>query len=350
VPAAGCVGFTDPAGDSDAAVGPAGAGDDPDVDLLSVTGRTTTKAVAGHLAVSALGAGPSFPAFTGHRFELELTVGGKLVVLSASETGPGEGTVDGASNTTLLVDAVFDEPSSQVVLSVDRASLVKATGTALPDGVALTDVAARSYAVSPVSESVADTAAGGSYVVGDNTCFRPALSVTTPGSVQTSDLAVVSVALTTSDGRTAPNQTVTARVGGGRTVSAKTDGQGTVTLSVPVTEAAGARTLVVRSSGSAGDGELRTPVRVVVERSVLAVRATGSGASRTVTATLTDDDAPRRMLGGQEVTFAFGARTVTATTDDFGRATTTVPAGSTVDVAFAGRSGFLSSSKARATA
>src|SRR3546814_587965 len=55
-------------GDSDAAGVPAGAGDDPDLDLTSVTGRTTDKDVFGHLGVAELSSGPSaLPVFTGHR-------------------------------------------------------------------------------------------------------------------------------------------------------------------------------------------------------------------------------------------------------------------------------------------
>lgn len=75
----------------------------------------------------------------------------------------------------------------------------------------------------------------------------------------------------------------------------------------------------------------------------------GSGSTRTLAATLTDDD-PRRGLPGQKVTFSFGGRSVTATTDRNGRAVATVPAGSVVDVVFAGRTGFLSAAKVRATA
>lgn len=350
VPADGCFGFPDEVGDSDAAVGPAGAGDDPDLDLVSVTGRTTGKDVFGHLGVAELSSGPSaLPVFTGHRFEYEFSVGERVVVLSAEETGPGTGTVDGAANETLLVKAVFDEPSSQVVLGVDRASLVKALGTSLPDGAVLSGTAGRSYALSPASSSEADTASPedprqATYVLGDNACFRPALSVTAPGDAQTSDVALVGVALTTSDGRVAKGQAVTGRIGSGRTASATTDASGLATLRVPVTDAAGTRELVVRSSGTAGDGELRSSVRVLVEQTRLALRSTGG----TVTATLTDDDG--RTLSGQRLAFAFGGRTVSATTDGRGRAAVSVPAGTAVEVSYAGRSGYLAPVRARVTA
>lgn len=352
VPAKGCVGSADKAGDSNAAVGPLGAGNDPDLDIISVTGRTTETELAGHLGITKLGKSPSKTGFTGHRFEYEFEVGDKTVALSATGTGKGTGRVDGAASPDLVVTAVFDLPSSQVVLTVERAGLQKALGAPVPDTAVLTEVAARSYARTPATESVADRAsaedpARGRYTVGDNTCFRPLLSVTSPGRVQTSDIAVVSVALATSDGRIADGQKVTGRVGEGRAVGATTDAQGTATLFVPVTDAAGVHDLVVRSHGAAGEGELVTPVEVVVERTLLTARTTGTGSARTVTATLTDDDARPRGLSGQRVTFTFGGRTVAATTDRAGRASASVPVGSTVEVAFAGRRGFLAPARTR---
>ena len=355
VPADGCIGFADAEKDSNAAAGPISRGNDPDVDIVSVTGRTTDAVLAGHIGVAKLGTKPSFPAFTGHRFEYEFVAGGKTVVLRANTTGEGTGLVDGRANPDLVVTAVFDQPSSQVVLSVDRASLAKVLDAELPNGGVLSGVAARSYARTPATASVADTAtpedAGKAvYVVGDNECFRPKMSIAAPARVQTSDVAVVSVALVTSDGRVAKKQQVTARVGTGRAVSATTDDAGTATLLVPVVDAAGDTSLAVRSFGDAGEGQLRTDLRVLVERSLLTLKRSGTGSTRTVTATLTDDDAPKRALSGQRVTFTFGGRSIVATTDRAGRATARVPARSVVDVSFAGRTGFLSAAKARTTA
>lgn len=352
VPAPGCFGFADAAGDAR----PGGqAPNDPDLDLLSVTGRTSDAMLFGHLQVDKLAARPSFPAFTGHRFEYQFTVGGKVVLLRATAEGPGEGLVDGAAVPDLKVTAVFDLVSSQVVLSVERRALATALGGALPEGSFLDAQVARSFARTPVNAFAADTAttedvARARYTVGDNTCFAPKISVSLPGQVQTSDGALISVSMTTSDGRVAAGQTVTARVGNSRAVSAKTDKQGNATLTVPVTTAAGSRLLVVRSSGSAGKGELTSEMRVVTERALLFLGSSGAGASRTVTATLTDDDEPRRTLAGQRVVFTFAGRSVAVTTDSAGRATTRVPAGTVVDAAFAGRSGFLTAATARARA
>jgi hypothetical protein len=309
--------------------------------------------LAGPLAVAELSSGPSLPMFTGHRFQYEFAVGGKVVVLSADETGPGTGSVDGAVNESLAVEAVFDEPSSQVVLSVTRASLMQALGLALPDGTTLTGVAARSYALTPATATVADTASPedarqAEYVLGDSTCFRPKLTVSAPAEVQTSDRAIVTIGLTTSDDRVATGQRVVARVGGGAWVSATTDAQGMTTLNLPVTDPAGTRALVVRTSGDAGDGELRSSVRVLVERSVLSLRSSGSGSTRTLTATLTDDDG--RALTAQRVVFTFSGRSVATTTDSRGRSTVSVPPGTVADVAFGGRAGHLSAAKARGTA
>lgn len=355
VPAAGCRGFVDPKGDARPSAGPASPGNDPDLDIVAVTGRTTKDAVAGHLQIDKLAGKPSFPGFSGHRFEYSFTVAGKVVVLRADAEGAGAGLVDGAASPDLKVTAAFDPVSSQVVLGVDRAGLAKATGSALPDGTVLTDVVARSFARTAVGTVAADTAtpedkATARYTVGDSTCFEPRLSVSLPGEVQTSDMAQVTVSLVTSDERPAAGQTVTAQVGKGRAVSAKTNEQGAVNLVVPVSDAAGSRQLLVRSAGSAGDGELRTPLRVLVEKTVLGVRSSGAGATRAVTATLTDDDDRRRPLAGQRVVFSFDGRSVAATTDRAGRAVAQVPRGSSVTVSFAGRSGFLTAAKARTTA
>lgn len=352
VPAQGCLGFADEVGDSNAAVGPAGFGDDPDLDLVSVTGNTTATTLSGHLGVAELGTAPSRPGFSGHRFEYQFTLGEKTVVLRADGTGPGTGTVDGTAQSDLAVTAVFDLPSSQVVLNVDRAGLAKVVKTSVREGTVLRDVTGRSVARTPATATVADTATAedpvrARYTVGDDVCFAPALSVTVPVQVQTSDLALVNVAVTTSDGRVARDQKVIARIGDGRAVSVTTDDSGTASLFVPVVEAAGSRRLTIRSTGSAGEGWYQTPVRVLIERTVLMVRSTGSGPTRTLTATLSDDDTPRRALTGQRLVFSFANRTVAATTDRTGRASVQVPADTFVDVTYAGRSGFLTPSSFR---
>lgn len=353
VPAAGCFGFDDPKGDAR----PSGqAPNDPDLDILSVTGRSTDAVLAGHLRIDKLGTRPALPVFSGHRFEYQFNAGQKVVLLRANEEGEGVGLVDGAAAPDLKVEAAFDVVSSQVVLSVTRASLEAVLGRELPDGTFVDAQVGRSIArtatpvVSPADTASSPDPVRARYTLGDNTCFAPRLSVSLPASVQTSDRALVSVAMTTSDGRIVGGQVVTARVGDGRAVSGRTDKQGTVNLRVPVTDAAGAHQLVVRSSGSAGRGELLSDVRVVVERTLLTTRTSGTGSVRAVTALLTDDDSPRRALARQRLVFSFGGRSVAVTTDRSGRASVRVPAGSTVEVAYAGRSGFLGAAKVRTAA
>lgn len=349
VPAAGCFGFQDPKGDAR----PSGQlPNDPALDILSVTGRTTDETLSGHLRIDRLAGRPALPVFTGLRFEYQFTVGGKVVLLRADQQGDGTGLVNGTAAPDLKVTAAFDVVSSQVVLSVTRESLAKVLGREVPEGTFLDSQIGRSFArppaavVSPADTASTDDAARARYTVGDNTCFAPKLSVSLPGQVQTSDVALISVAMTTSDGRTAAGQDVTARVGKGRAVAATTDAQGTANLLVPVSDAAGTRLLVVRSAGSAGRGELSTPLDVAVESTLLTVRTAGGS----VTATLTDDDDPRRALANQQLTFTFAGRTVPAVTDRAGRAVVEVPPGTQVEVAFPGRSGFLSAARARVTA
>lgn len=353
VPTAGCFGFEDLKGDAR----PSGhAPNDPDLDILSVTGRTSPASLSGHLRIDKLATKPSLPAFSGHRFEYQFTVGDKVVLLRANAEGEGSGLVGGVAAPDLKVTAAFDTVSSQVVLSVTRESLEKVLDRELPEGTFLDSQIARSLGrnASPLLSS-ADTAATedatrARYTVGDNTCFAPKISVSLPGEVQTTDSALLSISMTTSDGRAAADQIVTARVGSSRAVRARTDKQGNATLVAPVTDAAGSRLLVVRSSGSAGEGELVSQMRVVTERALLFLGATGPGAARTVTATLTDDDEPRRGLAGQRVVFAFAGRTIAVTTDSAGRASTRAPAGTAVEATFTGRRGFLTAAKAGARA
>lgn len=366
-PAAGCSTYTDPKGDSNAAIGPAGFGNDPDLDILSVTFKTTPEVLSAYIKVDKLAAKPSGQQFSGHKFDFGFTHNGKAIVLAASATGTGTGTVGGTANADLKPKAVFDIPSSQVIISIDRASIEKAGGAPLPDGTVITKTSARSTAVIATGgQSVADTAVGATpeqqtYTVGDNRCFPASaspgsgtgaarLTVSAPARVQSSDVEVVAATLKDSSGAPLAGKRVTAQVGSGAVVSGTTGSSGQVRLLPRVTDPAGRRVLSVRYAGDAsgtGNAQVRLSITVVAEVSKIASTSTGAGSLRTFTITLTDDDSPRHPYVGAAVTFAYSGKTVKVSTNRYGRASVQAKPGARIDVRYPGRPGYVSPATAR---
>ncbi len=175
VPREGCVSTSDPKGDASAAVGPVPTGGDDDLDLLSMTFRSSESVIAAHLRAVKLAAKPSSSAYSGHSFELGFTFERRAVVLRADKTGPASVTINGAAR-KVPATAVFDLSTSQVVFELDRAAFAEATGVEILDGMELRSTSARSYAVSPVTRSMADTVSStkpeqSGWTVGYNACF-----------------------------------------------------------------------------------------------------------------------------------------------------------------------------------
>lgn len=366
-PAAGCSTFTDPKGDSSAAIGPLGFGNDPDLDILSVTFKTTPEALSAYIKVDKLASKPSGQQFSGHKFDVGFTHNGKALVLAATATGTGTGTVDGTANADLKPKAVFDLPSSQVIISIDRPGVEKAAGAPLPNGAVITKTSARSTAlIATGGQTVADTATGTTpdkqaYMIGDNSCFpaasggsatggAPRLRFSAPSRVQSSDVESVTATLTSSSGEPLAGKRVTAQVGSGPVVAGTTSSSGQVRLPVRVTDRAGSRVLSVRYAGEPGGeggAQVRATITVVPEVSKIASSSSGTGATRTFSITLTDDDATRHPYVGATVTFGYSGQTVKVSTNRYGKASVQAKPGARIDVRYAGRAGYVSPATAR---
>ena len=306
--------------------------------------------ISTYLKVAKLADKPSGQQFSGHRFESQFSVGDKVVVLRGTTTGAGSATVAGTAVPDVKVAAVLDKQASQVVLSVDRASLAAAVGARLEAGSVLTGTITRALSATAAgAPSVADTATGATpaastYRIGDNTCFAPpAAKLTKMGasSAQFGDSVAVAVRLVNAKGTALAGKRVTVNLGSA-TSTVTTGRDGTARASVPVRMKAGRATLTAAFAGDATAGAVlaATPFTITVERTAL--RA--SGENGVVTAALTDDD--RRPVAGQVVTFTAGSRKQTARTDGRGTAKATgFEPGSLVNVSYAGVNGQYAPSK-----
>ncbi len=380
-PTAGCVDIADVKGDANPNATNPGAPtpNDPDLDLLAVNFKTDPDVLKAYLKVDKLGTKPS--AGNGHRFDAMFTANGKIVevyagqpdavaagangaLVSAGQSAPAAGGVRIATvyNATVKTSSVFDVKTSTITLSIDRTSLDKALGAAVADGTTVTLTSAHARIFTPTAGSLlADTAQAAKpdeqvYTVGDNRCFAPvvvtaasasatSLIVSAPSRVQTSDVQTTAIRLTGSDGKPVAGGAVTARLGSGPTVSGKTNSSGTLSLRVPVTGPAAQRTLAVNY----GTTTVRRATTVLAERSLLNYTITGTGGTRQVTVTLTDDDTTRHPYAGATVTFAYSGKKLTATTDKAGQAIVRVKTGTKMDMTYAGKPGYITSALRQTT-
>lgn len=403
-PTPGCTLFTDVSGDANPVpvAGASGTGNDPDVDLRAVTVKSLPESLVAFVKVETLADKPTSAAYKGHRFQVSFSFNGLTVSYRADAAGAAVGLLGGSVNPDLSATAAFDKSRNQVVFTISRAGLLKATRSAPADGKKLTAVTAKTQVLlqgqgamssappqaapptpMPMDQPVdADSATGTTstqqaYTIGDNTCFyaegaapkattssrprttstapKPAsLTVTAPGQVQYSDLAAVSVVLKSSGGKALSGKTVTATLGAGNPVAGRTDSSGKANLKVPATDAAGSRSLVVSFAGDTSGNaakEVRKTVTVVVEGVRLSGTSSGTGSVRTYTATLTDDDSPTATpQTGQVLTFQYSGKTVTVKTDSSGRASVRVATGANIAVSYAGRTGYVAPAKIQSRA
>lgn len=333
LPRKGCVQFTDPAGDAM----PLPTGNSDDLDITSVVSRTTATLLDIFVHVAKLGTGPGAP-FSGHQFDLAYTVGGKAVTLSGTVTGPAASTVAGAAK-DLKATVAFDTKSSNVVFSTPLSSIEAAAGSAV------TAESAKTTALSSVQGNAGPSRSGDTaaptadaqktYVVGDNTCFLPEaglLTIDADATGQFTDATELFATLTDVDQLPVEGATVTVKLGGLPAVTATTDADGLVDVTVPLTSPAGPAPIVVTFAGSdtVGAVSATTPFTVVVEKTLLSAKA-GKG---TVTATVKDDDG--HVVAGQPVTFLVGKKVTTARTDARGVAVLKgLTKGTSVKVGFA---------------
>ncbi len=365
-----CPTYTDPAGDAGPGNQPAAnpvAGDD-DLDLVAVTHSvagddfTTTFKV-----VKLLEGGPDFS--FGDRFKASFTVAGKAVTVTAERDFSGFGTKKAAATVagtavTFPVTLIEDVKGSTIGASMSAAALEKAAGASLA-GQPFSAMSATAGSIYPsngapnaaLNWDLATAPATATYAFGTGcggagaaTSATPTatLALSAPSRVQTGDVLRVGVTFTSADGKPVAGANVTGRLGSGPATTSTTNDAGRTTVLVQVTGAAAQRGLVISAPGAA---TAKRTITVLAERSLLNYAITGTGSSRLVSVTLTDDDAPtRHPYAGAAVTFAYSGKSVVTRTDSKGRASVRVKTGTKLDMTYAGRAGYITSAKRQTTA
>jgi hypothetical protein len=386
-----CSLFTDVADDADPKPfgQSSGTGKDADLDLRAVTIKSMPDSIVGFVKINDLADKPASGLWAAHRFILGFTFNSLPITYRADAAGPGLGSLSGTVNPDLTATVAFDTTRNQVVFTISRAGLLKATRSEPADGKKLSAVTAASQVLyvghnsyptaAPVAQPAplpvdppvdVDSAAGAtiatqSYTVGDNTCFYPPdapkssksakpvskaakITVTAPTKVQYGDPISVALTLKTSAGKTLPDTDLTVQFGKGEAVTATTDEAGKAALKVPTVDAAGKRKLLVSFAGDEDGNEaakVTKTITVSAEVTKLTGKASGTGKTHTYTATLTDDDKPAAGVAGQTLTFAYSGKKVNVKTNAKGQAAIKVPAGTSVAVSYAGKTGYYVASK-----
>jgi hypothetical protein len=331
----GCLDLADGRGDAPASS--ALGGNDADLDITGAVFRTTADRLITYVLVDDLATRPEQA--PGHAFYSEFTLNGKAVSILAATYDPsvvGDARNGGSATGVLaptsqlrvnntyqpasVVDATFDTGKDLVTLSVRRADLARATGSAFTPGTVLSAVRVRSTAdFGGISPAGGDAAGGGSrnsLAVDTNTCFGPPPAVITNVGATTSqygDPAQLAARLTSSRGAALTGRPVTFALAG-RSVVATTNGSGVASASIPLNVPAGPLTLTIGYSGDSATGRAAVSLAFTVtpERTKLILSASKRENVRTVTARLVDDD--NQPLAGQVLEFSVNGKLVATLT------------------------------------
>lgn len=368
-PKAACYTFGDATGDGKPTfIGgtPAQLANDPDLDVLGIAIGTTATHLEAYFRVDKL----AMPKNRGgHIFTLTFTAAGKVVELQAGEGDAADKAAEGAWGTPtyatvagdisddIVVTAKFDKTNNFVVVSAPLAGIAKGLAAPFAAGTKLTAVSGTSaWMWTPLQGTVpADTVQAmaepdRTYTVGTSPCFGPPPGVLAnrgKTSVQYTDAAALATKLTDADGDALAGRTVRFAIGA-KSVTAKTGSDGVAKASLNPGVAAGSYSLVTSFAGdSKADAvTLTTPFTVVAEKTRIVLTVVKSGAKRTVTAKLLDDDG--RPVAGQAIAwYVNGKQVATSKTTSAGLATLkTAKPTQTVKAVFATVTGKLTGSTA----
>lgn len=262
LPAAGCHTVADATGDAHVNNNK-NVPSDPDLDIQSLTLRTTSTALVGYIKVTDLKNGPAYT--DGHRFTIDFTFNGHVFSASGSAYKNGTGVirdtlaetgqaapvialgVDVPSLTALPpatdkgfkptgLKVTFDQAKDYVVMELPIADITKYGGKAF--GGTITNVDARTtidnYAVGTIAdttnpENTQTTDPKVAWTVGDNKCFtvptKLALSVRKFPASRT-----VTAKLTTATGQALGGKSVVFYLNGKKHTTRKTAANGTAVL------------------------------------------------------------------------------------------------------------------------
>ncbi|MCW2586473.1 MAG: hypothetical protein JWN55_1989 [Frankiales bacterium] len=339
-----CVQYKDPAGDADPT--PTGLDNEPALDVTSVNLKSPAEGLQVYVKVADLGAG-LFPLFDTARYDVTLTVGGKKLAVTVDEAGKATATVGGTASADLKPTAKLDTKSSVVVVTLPTEGLTKVLGAPLARGAAVTDTAVATAAGESFTGEyfAADAAAGAkpaekTYAYGDNTCFLPPagklfLDGATSGVY--SDTAKVTVSLLDVGDAAVADVPVRLTLTGAPALTATTNDKGDAVFSLPVTVAAGARTLTAAFEGTTDVGAATVSQAFPVKLETAVLKAAGSRGA--VTATLTDND--RTVLKNQVVAFTVAGKVTKVKTNAKGQAVLKgLKTGTAVKVGFAAVKGY----------
>jgi hypothetical protein len=389
LPRPGCVTLSDPKTDTTPLM-PASnlpawpVPNDPDLDLTSLTMRTTATELVAYLGVDKLDTGPMTT--DGHRFTLDFTFNKHVFSAAASSYSNGSGALrDGLAETgqaghvvQLGVDvpsltavppatdkgfkesglkATWDLPNNRVVLQLPIADIVKYGGAPFTGDLTALDAktATDSYAISTQADNTnpGNASAGtAKWRIGDNACFAPPPAVlvsTGATTAQYGDKAPLAVSVKTAAGAPLAGRTVTFALGGSNAVRGTSDAAGIARALMTVSTTAGSSVLTATFAGdSAADAAtLSIPFTVTLERTVTKLAVTKRGNARTVAITLVDDD--RTPVAGQRLlVYVNGKAAGAVTTNGAGKAVFTKGNPTqTVKVVYAGLAGKYAGSSAQ---
>jgi hypothetical protein len=327
---------------------------DPSVDALDIVNvnlRYTAGGMETHLKVKGLGG--AFGAHeTGYRYDVAFeSADGTKFLFQALRTNPqwdavsllktptpanypgATYTVGSTATRFTGVTGEVDVASGWIVVTVPAAEFGKAFGDAVKDGVTLTKVSAATFAYLPAVIGFTYTrpadstlASDQSYTVGDDFCFGPppaALGAFGAADVQFTDATTLTATLKGEAGDAIEGKTVEFAVAGepGAPLRGVTDADGVARVTYKPSLPAGTYPVNVVFPGDETDGRARLTGSVVVkaEGTRFGPLKVGkpSSTTRTVTATLLDDD--KHAVNGQKVEWwVNGKRAATLATDGKG--------------------------------
>jgi hypothetical protein len=350
-------------------------GSNPGLDIVSVDLRVTADEVQAFVGLTDLPT--TFQKYeAAYVYDVNFTLGSLPFTFSAAVTNPDYATgplhpgnadaypkakaTGGAGDIpmTNVTGGLVPEHKSIAVVA-PRASVQSAIDDPIKDGTKLTAISAKTSVWliegngSSVTAKPADTTAASTfaYTVGDDYCFGPppaALSALATPSVHYTDSVTLSAVLKDEAGAVLAGQPVTFTVAGEKPLTKATDPNGVAKVTYKPTRPAGKYDLLVTYAGDAANGQTKLPgtVTVLAEATKFATLAVTkpSATTRTVTATLLDDD--NKPVGLQKVAwYVNGKKVTTLTTSSTGKTVLkTAKPGQTVQAKFTAVAGkFLAS-------
>jgi hypothetical protein len=365
-PTAGCVTFTDAAGDSSQA---GATPDDADLDIVDVTLASPPDLLRAYVHVTKLGA----PALgLGHQFSFGFKLDNKPVSIfggrdedgnvdAAHQTAAGTNFVSSLSGVryggALIAGAaptlVYDTTHNTVVITLARKVLETASKSTLPDGTILSALSVQTAGDYFTTVATADTAepaapATTNYVLGDNHCFEPPhghLTVPWPTTSVAGHTISLRGTLTDDQAVGVGGKSLTVS-GDGSPVVTTTAADGSFGVTLPAPTVAGSLPIVVTWGGddSLQKTAATSAITVTKQPTALTLSRARSGSRSTVTARLVND-AASPIAGGLVTWYVDGKAVGSGRTNTVGKVSRVAAIGHSVKAVFAATPRYLGSQR-----